>query len=78
MAVLGILGGPVGLAAFLRFAVLVVVGVGPARRVGYGESAGSCAISCAGCLGLIIVLAVAIAALAAIVAAGASGSAGAS
>ena len=71
------MGGLIGLAAFLWFAALVVIGAALARRVGYGESAGSCAISCAGCLGLIIVLAVAIVALAAIVA-GASGSAGAS
>ena len=29
-----------------------------ARRVSYGASAGSCAISCAGCVGLILILVV--------------------
>jgi hypothetical protein len=72
----GLLSGLIGLAAFLWFAALVVVGSSFARRVGYGESAGSCAISCAGCFGLIIVVSVAIVALVAIVA-GASGWTGA-
>ena len=72
----GLVSGLIGLAAFLWFAALVVVGSSFARRVGYGESAGSCAISCAGCFGLIIVVSVAIVALVAIVA-GASGSTGA-
>jgi hypothetical protein len=36
--------------------VLVVIGAAFARRVGYGESAGSCAISCSGCIGLIILV----------------------
>ena len=72
----GLASGLIGLAAFLWFAALVVVGSSFARRVGYGESAGSCAISCAGCFGLIIVVSVAIVALVAIVA-GASGSTGA-
>ncbi len=72
----GLVSGLIGLAAFLWFAALVVVGSSFARRVGYGESAGSCAISCAGCFGLIIVVSVAIVALVAIVA-GASGWTGA-
>jgi len=72
----GLLSALIGLAAFLWFAALVVVGSSFARRVGYGESAGSCAISCAGCFGLIIVVSVAIVALVAIVA-GASGWTGA-
>ena len=72
----GLVSGLIGLAAFLWFAALVVVGSSFARRVGYGESAGSCAISCAGCFGLIIVVSVAIVALVAIVA-GASGWSGA-
>lgn len=72
----GLVSGLVGLAALLWFAALVVIGSSFARRVGYGESAGSCAISCAGCFGLIIVVSVAILALVAIVA-GASGSTGA-
>lgn len=49
------------LAAFVWFVVLVVIGAAPARRVGYGESAGSCAISCAGTLGLILVVGVVLA-----------------
>ena len=52
--VLGSLNALLSLAAFLWFAALVVVGAAFARRVGYGQSAGSCAISCAGCAGLII------------------------
>ena len=43
-----------GLAFLLWHAALVVIGAAFARRVGYGESASSCAISCTGCLGLII------------------------
>lgn len=69
----GLVSGLIGLGASLWFAALVVVGSSFARRIGYGESTGSCAISCAGCLGLIIVVSVALVALVA----GASGSAGA-
>ena len=72
-SLIAILSGLIGLAASLWFAALVVVGAALARRVGYGESAGSCAISCAGCFGLIIVLAVAVVALAAIVAGASAG-----
>jgi hypothetical protein len=53
---MGWLSGLLHLAAFLWFMVLVVIGVAFARRVGYGESAGSCAISCSGCIGLIILV----------------------
>ncbi len=56
--VTGLLGGLVALATFVWHVVLVVIGAALARRIGYGESAGSCAISCAGCLGLIILVAV--------------------
>jgi Yip1-like protein len=35
---------------------LIVIGAAFARRVGYGQSAGSCAISCGGCLGLILIV----------------------
>lgn len=52
--VLGSLSSLLSLGALLWFAALVVVGAAFARRVGYGQSAGSCAISCAGCAGLII------------------------
>jgi hypothetical protein len=38
--------------------VLVVIGAALARRIAYGEAAGSCAVSCAGLLGLIILIAV--------------------
>ncbi len=56
--VAGLLGGLVGLATLVWHVVLVVIGAGLARRIGYGESAGSCAVSCAGCLALIILVAV--------------------
>lgn len=46
----------IGLAAFVWFAVLVVIGAALARRVGYSQSAGSCAISCAGLFGLILIV----------------------
>lgn len=48
----------VGLAFFVWYVVLVVVGAAQARGVGYGESAGSCALSCIGLGGLIILLVV--------------------
>ena len=54
----GLVGGLVALATLVWHVVLVVIGASLARRIGYGESAGFCAISCAGCLGLIIVVAV--------------------
>jgi hypothetical protein len=54
----GLVGGLVALATLVWHVVLVVIGTSLARRIGYGESAGSCAISCAGCLGLIILVAV--------------------
>ena len=64
------------LAALVWFVILVVIGAAFARHVGYGESAGSCAISCAGIVGLIlivgVVLAVVVAAL--VGAVGAAGS----
>ena len=64
---LGLLSFLLWLAALVWFVILVVIGAAFARRVGYGESAGSCAISCAGIVGLIlivgVVLAVVVAAL---------------
>jgi len=54
----GLLGGLLTLGAFVWHAVLVVIGAALARRIGYGEAAGSCAVSCVGCLGLIILVAV--------------------
>lgn len=56
--VAGLLGGLLALGTFVWHAVLVVVGAALARRIGYGEAAGSCAVSCVGCLGLIILVAV--------------------
>jgi hypothetical protein len=56
--VLGLLSLLLWLAAFVWFVVLVIIGAALARRVGYGESAGACAISCAGTVGLILVVGV--------------------
>ncbi|CAN5614442.1 hypothetical protein BH24ACT22_BH24ACT22_08360 [soil metagenome] len=53
-SILGLLGGLLSLVFLAWFVVLVVIGAALARNIGYGESTGSCAISCAGCLGLII------------------------
>lgn len=44
------------LAAYAWNVALVVVGAAFARRIGYGQSAGSCAISCAGCAALILLV----------------------
>jgi hypothetical protein len=57
---IGLLGGLFTLATFVWHVVLAVIGAALARGIGYGESAGSCAVSCAGCLGLIILVAVAL------------------
>jgi hypothetical protein len=57
----GLLGGLLALAALVWHVVLVVIGAALARGIGYGESAGSCAVSCVGCLGLIILVAVVLA-----------------
>ena len=56
--IVGVLGGLLALAALVWHVVLVVIGASLARRIGYGEAAGSCALSCAGLLGLIILIAV--------------------
>ena len=61
---IGLLGGLLALAAFVWHVVLVVIGAALARGIGYGESAGSCAVSCVGCLGLIILVAVVLAGIA--------------
>lgn len=53
---LGYAAGLLGLAAFVWFVVLVVIGASHARALGYAESAGSCAVSCVGCAGLIILV----------------------
>ena len=74
--ILGLLGFLLGLVFQLWPAALVVTGAAFARRVGYGESAGSCAISCAGCAGLILIVIVVIIVLVAVVV-GATGQSGA-
>ncbi len=61
---IGLLGGLLALAALVWHVVLVVIGAALARGIGYGESAGSCAVSCVGCLGLIILVAVGLAGIA--------------
>ena len=59
--VIGLLSNLITLAVLIWHVVLVVIGAALARNIGYGESAGSCAISCGGCLGLIILVVVALA-----------------
>lgn len=71
--VLGLLSGLLGLAFLFWHVALVVIGAAFARRVGYGESAGSCAISCAGCVGLILIVVLVFVVLVAIIV-GATGS----
>lgn len=69
--VLGYLVSLTGLAFFLWYVVLVVVGAAQARGVGYGESAGSCALSCVG-LGVLIILLVVVAGIGIFAVAGAA------
>lgn len=57
-ATLGYLSGLISAAFFVWYAVLVAIGAAQARNIGYGESAGSCAISCVGLAILIILVAV--------------------
>ncbi len=63
------------IAAYAWNIALVVIGGAFARRVGYGQSAGSCAISCAGVVGLIILVVLIIGVLVAVLV-GATGSSG--
>ncbi|CAA9453556.1 MAG: hypothetical protein AVDCRST_MAG80-2573 [uncultured Rubrobacteraceae bacterium] len=65
--VLGLLSGLLGLAFLLWHVALVVIGTASARSVGYGQSAGSCAISCAGCVGLILIVVLVFAVLVAVI-----------
>ena len=55
---LGYLSGLAGTVFFVWYAVLVAIGAAQARNIGYGESAGSCAISCVGLAILIILVCV--------------------
>lgn len=73
--ILGLLSFLLWVAALVWFVILVVIGAAFARRVGYGESAGSCAISCAGLVGLILVVGMVLAVVVAAIV-GAVGSAG--
>ncbi len=52
----------IGLGFSLWYVVLVVIGAALARNIGYGESAGSCAVSCVG-LGVLIIVVVIVAAI---------------
>jgi hypothetical protein len=64
--ILGLLSFLLYIAALVWHVALVVVGAGVARQIGFGESGGSCAISCAAAIGiplLLLVLLVAVAAL---------------
>ena len=72
-AIAGLLSSLLGLLALLWFIVLVVIGAALARQVGYGESAGSCAISCAGCIGLILIVVIFVLLVAVLVGAVSSG-----
>jgi hypothetical protein len=54
----GLLAGLVGVAFFFWYVVLVVIGAAQARNIGYGESAGSCAISCVGIGAILLVVGV--------------------
>lgn len=55
-AALGFAGNMIGLAFFIWHVALVVIGGAHARNIGYGESTGSCAISCIGILLLLLML----------------------
>lgn len=57
-AALGFAGTMVGLVFFVWHVALVVIGASHARNIGYGESTGSCAISCVGILLLLLLLAI--------------------
>lgn len=64
--VIGLLSNLLALAFLVWHAVLVVIGAALARNISYGESTGSCAISCGGCLGIIILVIVALSVVAAL------------
>lgn len=68
---IGYLVSLVGPAFLAWYVVLVVIGATQARRVGYGGSAGSCALSCVG-LGTLIILLMVVAAVGIFTVAGAA------
>ncbi len=74
-AILDLLLILLAIAAYAWNIALVIIGGAFARRVGYGQSAGSCAISCAGVVGLIILVVLIIGVLVAVLV-GATGSSG--
>ncbi len=59
-ALLGLLIWALALAFTVWHVALLVIGASFARNVSYGESSGSCAISCAGCLGMVVLAFVAV------------------
>lgn len=70
--IVGLLASLISILFLIWHVVLVVIGAALARGIGYGESTGSCAISCAGCFGLIILVVVVLVAAGAIFAGGAA------
>lgn len=66
--IFGLSANLLSLAFLIWHAALVVIGAAMARNISYGESTGSCAVSCAGCLFLIIVVTVAFVAAVAVLA----------
>lgn len=66
VAAVGLLSSLVTLSCFVWHVVLVVIGAALARNISYGQTSGSCAISCGGCLGIIILAIVAIAVIGAL------------
>ncbi|MGB3682589.1 MAG: YIP1 family protein [Rubrobacteraceae bacterium] len=63
---IGLLSNLFTLAFLVWHVVLIVIGAALARNIGYGESTGSCAISCGGCLGVIILVIVTLAVIGAL------------
>lgn len=58
---IGYLVSLVGLAFLVWYVVLVIIGAALARGIGYGESTGSCAISCVGIAVLLIMVGIVVA-----------------
>lgn len=54
--VLGVVGGLLSLAFLVWHVALVIVGAAAARRISYGKSGGSCALSCATVVGVPLLL----------------------
>lgn len=71
--ILAAVSGVLVVAFFIWSVVLVIIGAGHARQIGYGESTGSCAISCVGIVVIVIVLAIVLGVIIAAVAGAAGG-----